>query len=71
MKISDYLKSHNCFKHLYLQHSEFLDKLITQQEVLESIKQLKGNTAPGNKGFPTEFYTVFSSVLSEPLTKKY
>lgn len=50
---------------LLLGHKLFLDKPITEQEVLDTIKHLKSNTAPGRDGFPHEFYKIFKTELAQ------
>lgn len=47
------------FRELAKEHSDFMNKQFTTQEISETIKQLKNNKTTGNDGFPSEFYKVF------------
>ncbi len=40
---------------------------ITLEEVQEAIKRLSSGKAPGGDGFPTDFYKVFSDIISPRL----
>lgn len=54
-------------KTLAEEHKLFLDKSITVQEVLDTIKRLKSNTAPGKDGYPPKFYKAFNYELAPHL----
>lgn len=45
-----------------------LDANISEREVLEAMKSLQNNKAPGPDGFPIEFFKTFSDKLITPLT---
>lgn len=49
-------------------YKSFLDKLVTTQNIIDTIKALK---TPGPDDYPSEFYKVFSGILAEPLTKAH
>lgn len=52
---------------LSVEHRDWLNGPITTQKVLDTIKNLKSNTAPGRDGFPPEFYKSFKLDLAAPL----
>lgn len=45
-------------------HCNLLDTPIEQNEIMEAIAALKPNTAPGPDGFTSEFYKIFSGILT-------
>lgn len=46
----------------------YLDANISEKEVLDAMKSLQNNKAPGPDGFPIEFFKTFSDKLITPLT---
>ena len=48
-----------------------LDSDISKNEVLEAIKSLNNNKAPGPDGFPIEYYKTFQDKLLSPLTDMF
>ena len=45
-----------------------LDASISEKEVLDAMKSLQNNKAPGPDGFPIDFLKTFSDKLITPLT---
>lgn len=66
-RIGKFLKS-VALPSLSVEHCASLDKEITAQEVLDTIKHLKSNTAPGRDGFSPEFYKAYRDVLAPYLS---
>lgn len=50
-------------------HRDRLEAPITMEEVLEVIKNLKKNSAPGPNGFSIPYYKVFAPTLAPYLAK--
>lgn len=48
---------------------ELLNKPITKAEVMQAIKDLQNNKAPGPDGLTPEFYKAFQNLLIDPLLK--
>ena len=46
-----------------------LNKPIRKVEVMQAIKDLQNNNAPGQDGLTTEFYKAFHNLLTDPLLK--
>ena len=59
------------FPSLSEEHRESLCKAITEEEILETIKTLKGGKAPGPDGYGPEFYKKMSKVIVGPLREMY
>lgn len=66
--IQEFLRKKIQLPTLTQEHKTLLDRHFTQQEILESIKQIKGNMAPGHDGFIPEFYKTFKYQLAKHLT---
>lgn len=49
----------NSLQQLSQDHAEFLDKRFTTMEILDTIKHIKNNKAPGTDRFTAEFYKTF------------
>ena len=43
----------------YLMKIKILDQIITEKEIIDSVKSLKKSKSPGSDGFTTEFYQFF------------
>lgn len=67
--IQDYLEQADCYKQISPDHSAYLDKPFTKEELHNTIKALKPNKAPGTDGLPSEFYRTFQSSLVDHLLK--
>lgn len=68
-KLVQFFKRPHIIPKLLEEDSAFLDTSTKEQEITDVILSLKYNSAPGDDGFPAEFFKVYKDVLSPHFTK--
>ncbi len=62
----------NCnIPELNMKERESCDKVITEKECFENLKNFKNNKSPGNDGLTKEFYVAFWKAIYKPLLECY
>lgn len=65
------MESINLCKIIAVEDRDACDYNISQNEVLQAVRNLKNNKSPGCDGITSEFYKMFSTELAPFLTKVF
>lgn len=70
-QIREFLSKYFPHKQISAEHLEYLEELVTPEEVASVIKSLKNSKSPGTDGFGAEFYKAYSHHLTDILSRTF